>query len=1093
MWVQISAPLYQTVVEEEQAYPIGSTTHYEHELQPEQADDYRITPYAQAPTPAVIHIPEGGIGYGWYVVEGLYGTTWLPVPNAHIHAIDETNDDYLVQANVIEYALLRNPLHIPKYGLFAINVPAEQIRDGVPGQSELVTIVEVNGVPLPPANQMAFTAFIDPLSYTSNWDYRIYGELGAGGQVPGVATVSGFLGGGSGAVIRVGLEGYSSAPTWRSFEVHRREDVYRGMEVGLGPPKIIDFGVLGSAGTKYSAPYGEEYAFDLQNLAGLEALTAMYLFSEPVVLFGLPTGQLTIEFLTWIVRALVDNATQSGIEERRVADEAGLDIEGSVSAGVSFGIGPQQPFSLGAGASVGYETHSGGSTRTTPSGDTVKRVYAKEGYNVNIGLRWFDGGDSPEVSAFVPINMESNPSFPHQMDVGYEISERFSDLVWQDTRLAHIMRSTDALFPTYHIPGSLQEHTFFVELDQEEINDLLHSITTLPPATRDLGSAAVTINVDNESFKRDFVRFLETLYDQQNHGTANYVNYGIDVSGIDEFEIDLVLEVPIPAAPLAIVRLGGGMRASHTDSYELVRGRYCGGIPLLTSEVPIPPVNGMGLWDVVGELWTRVLSGNVWQTLLEAIREELYDLLFSWGDTSLGVFVISPNGSTLELDEAAVPAGVDSVYSRFWEWGHGPLKATTSPAMAQKLDEYIEYARRVREEIAGMRYGIGGFCKFEPEGTELLDTARLTIRYLDAEIEGLDESTLGVFYQDSTGAWRPVVAQAFPDSNKVVADIDAFWTYTLAPRMAQGQYEFGASPDSLPADGVATALLISDVLYNNDGTPVSEGTLFTASATSGTIVAADADTSMAGIQVPVTGGVVGLVYQASDIPIVVEVAAQAVNGFARCSIGLKQYDTGPPEAPVITSLEAQYRGFKVRWERGGEADLSGYFVHFDIDQPGPPYNGVASVWGQDSPISVGMVDSLVVAELEPDNTYYVALTAMDVSGHHSVYSEEFTVIVGIGDAQVVPRNVRLSQNHPNPFNPTTIIEYELPEARQVELRVYDLQGRVVRVLVDERRSAGVHRITWDGTDERDQRASGVYFYRMEAGGKIEVKKMVLVR
>jgi outer membrane protein assembly factor BamB len=88
----------------------------------------------------------------------------------------------------------------------------------------------------------------------------------------------------------------------------------------------------------------------------------------------------------------------------------------------------------------------------------------------------------------------------------------------------------------------------------------------------------------------------------------------------------------------------------------------------------------------------------------------------------------------------------------------------------------------------------------------------------------------------------------------------------------------------------------------------------------------------------------------------------------------------------------------------------------------------------------------------------------------------------------------LGQCYPNPFNPSTTIRFTLGEAARVRLGIYDVSGRLVRVLLDDRRGAGSHNEMWDGTDHAGRGvSSGVYFYRLEAGAFIETKKMVLLR
>ncbi len=86
-------------------------------------------------------------------------------------------------------------------------------------------------------------------------------------------------------------------------------------------------------------------------------------------------------------------------------------------------------------------------------------------------------------------------------------------------------------------------------------------------------------------------------------------------------------------------------------------------------------------------------------------------------------------------------------------------------------------------------------------------------------------------------------------------------------------------------------------------------------------------------------------------------------------------------------------------------------------------------------------------------------------------------------------SVRLAQNFPNPFNPTTSIPVELTGTRHVRLAVYDLRGRLIRVLADEVMGTGRHEIPFDGSGL----ASGAYYYRLEGGGPVQARSMMLVK
>ena len=97
--------------------------------------------------------------------------------------------------------------------------------------------------------------------------------------------------------------------------------------------------------------------------------------------------------------------------------------------------------------------------------------------------------------------------------------------------------------------------------------------------------------------------------------------------------------------------------------------------------------------------------------------------------------------------------------------------------------------------------------------------------------------------------------------------------------------------------------------------------------------------------------------------------------------------------------------------------------------------------------------------------------------------------------QTRPEAFALANNYPNPFNPATTIKYALPQAADVELTVYNVVGQVVRTLVAEHQSAGRYVVEWDATNDNGHSlSSGMYFYRLEAGGEFhEVKKMLLLK
>jgi flagellar hook assembly protein FlgD len=95
---------------------------------------------------------------------------------------------------------------------------------------------------------------------------------------------------------------------------------------------------------------------------------------------------------------------------------------------------------------------------------------------------------------------------------------------------------------------------------------------------------------------------------------------------------------------------------------------------------------------------------------------------------------------------------------------------------------------------------------------------------------------------------------------------------------------------------------------------------------------------------------------------------------------------------------------------------------------------------------------------------------------------------------MLPNEYALDQNYPNPFNPSTTIKYQLTQDSKVNLTIYNVQGQVVRTLVNDNVSAGFQSVSWNGKNEMGQTvASGMYMYRIQAGSFVSVKKMLMLK
>ncbi|MBK8549963.1 MAG: T9SS type A sorting domain-containing protein [Ignavibacteria bacterium] len=96
---------------------------------------------------------------------------------------------------------------------------------------------------------------------------------------------------------------------------------------------------------------------------------------------------------------------------------------------------------------------------------------------------------------------------------------------------------------------------------------------------------------------------------------------------------------------------------------------------------------------------------------------------------------------------------------------------------------------------------------------------------------------------------------------------------------------------------------------------------------------------------------------------------------------------------------------------------------------------------------------------------------------------------GKESGSVIPKEYALLQNYPNPFNPETSIKFDIPNLSDVKLSVYDITGREVSVLVNEKLEPGSYSYKWNGA----QFASGIYFFRVQAGSFIQTRKMALIK
>jgi hypothetical protein len=187
---------------------------------------------------------------------------------------------------------------------------------------------------------------------------------------------------------------------------------------------------------------------------------------------------------------------------------------------------------------------------------------------------------------------------------------------------------------------------------------------------------------------------------------------------------------------------------------------------------------------------------------------------------------------------------------------------------------------------------------------------------------------------------------------------------------------------------------------------------------------------------------------------------------------------------VVANFSVAYGtggGNELAWDPASDSDFRFFRIYRDVTPdftPGPG-NEFHTTTGDNWTDAGGT------------NSHYYKIAAVDFSGNEGDPTGP-DVTTGVEDQ--TPKAFALYQNVPNPFNPMTTIRYSLPEASDVTLVVYDAAGRRVRTLVDTAMPPGNQAAAWDGLDNDGKRvASGVYFYRLEAGSFVQTRRMVLIR
>ncbi len=213
----------------------------------------------------------------------------------------------------------------------------------------------------------------------------------------------------------------------------------------------------------------------------------------------------------------------------------------------------------------------------------------------------------------------------------------------------------------------------------------------------------------------------------------------------------------------------------------------------------------------------------------------------------------------------------------------------------------------------------------------------------------------------------------------------------------------------------------------------------------------------------------------------------------------------PPSPPTNLTATVTSNTVRLSWHRGTDAQTPSPGLSYNV-RVGTTREGCEIKSSGSSPLTgfrrlprsgnVYQDTSWLIRELAPGK-YYWSVQSIDNAFAGSVFAptDSFEVIVATTPInKQLPSEIGLHQNHPNPFNPSTTINVNVPSQANLALKIYDVLGKEVKSFEYENVPAGTHQVVWDGKNQGGaQVASGVYFYRLNAGTTVLTKQMLLLK
>jgi len=929
--------------------------------------DFDVIELVCNPNPSVSEVEEGGTFYRYYQLVGK---------NSRQEVDNIPVDFELVGGNFTRTALSGSYSYLR--GVLVFKADASEISGSGRFQFRLKSI---NNVPKP-NSPIVFYVDIKPRKYKKEFEINREFELGLGIALGAGASFNvkdvttpklimektSFLGSDPDSV---GITSFLESTTGIEFSTET------GAKFGAGPVRIGTYagasaGVFATLEGIGNKKYKYETTDEPQKLARMIELSNSILSVAPVPV------------LSQIVNSLSSLSNWKYLESA----EAGFGVKGSVSASAMAGIyfkgSSKREIGAGvvgdAGIELGYTLNSG-YNRTT---------------DMTYGKFSIFGKASASASAFLGWNNKS-PNSPSN-DKLNSIKLKSSLLSWSGE--VNAKTGIGIYYPSYSVSGfnntplmrlSLSfgindwQRDFTLDFSSTELPNLLKSAGLL--SIYSIANTAVQTlpfpSVGKNYLSNSLDGFYETVVDRQFGGKTPSFFYSIDSSRVS---ISRGFDVDLDWAILAKLNLKGGFSWKEAKKATIERGVFTGLNTYALESYKDIPDQLIPSKDVISKIFKEGINSFSWKNLFASFS--IFSKNMASKATLDNTYIISNSGSTINLNPASLPQGIDSLVCLTWNW-YGNKTTATLDELEPRQRQISLSLKAKQQAAANLNYGIGGFYKFTPQAIKLSSPATMTIVFPETDVTGLYKSNLAIFYQDTASTdWKYIGGIVDSVNNKITVTVNELQLYTIAPVMPDGTIKLTSTKDSLINNG-SVSTITSDTLKLSNGMRVGDGVLYTLESQNLAITNTDADTTIPGVQIKSINSSLSFQVKSLLTPGKGQIKIQSVNGTASGLTYIAVIDTIPPGTPVITSLFAKDSELRLTVKNQDTLQTTQYEVSYGTNKGGP-YNDLSLSGINNSLFLVTAKDTITISSLKNDSLYYVVLKAVDVAGNKSQYSNEIS-------------------------------------------------------------------------------------------------------